>query len=226
MGFVIAGGAAATKANVGAEASSPLHVSHRPLSHGALGHYRWSGRQAIIAAQAANSVLFGLRNTGGNLIIPTRCTLKLLQIAAMTAAIEVNVEVRKFTKVDAWATNQVNRNTEVARKRSSNMAAAPGSAEIMSNTSAGAAAGMSGGTAATFDTGAIRFVPLWALLAMPTAGPAPSVVDDNVFDDVNGTHPFALAQNEGIGIRNVNLLGAAAGLALYIDISWAEVAAF
>lgn len=48
----------------------------------------------------------------------------------------------------------------------------------------------------------------------------------DAIDDVNGTHPFVLVQNEGIIIENRVLNATSYGIAWYIDFSWAEVAAF
>jgi hypothetical protein len=83
---------------------------------------------------------------------------------------------------------------------------------------------MTGGTL-TKDGASVGQLPKWLLAAQPTAGPIePSVLDN--FDDVNGTHPFVFAQNEGLIIENRVLLGAAAASVVYIDFSWAEVAAY
>jgi hypothetical protein len=200
-----------------------LNVVVRPLDHGSLGHYRVNHRCAIIAAQAANSRLFELRNSGTNVLIITRLLLKWMQTSTHTAAIEDSLDVYKctgFSGVDT--TNTV---TPVpTTKRTSGMTASPGGAQVRGVTIAGAAAGMTNGTL-TKDSSSIGQLPKWLLAAQPTAGPVePSVID--VFDDVNGTHPLVLAQNEGIIVENRVLLGAAAGSAVYIDCSWAEMAAF
>lgn len=197
-----------------------LNVRDKPLEYN-IGHYRVNHRCALIATQAANSRLFELRNTGTNLIIITRLLIKWLHTAAHTAAIEDSIDVFKctgFTAVDT--TNTV---TPTASAKRTSMTAAPGNAAIRGATVAGAAAGMTGGTL-TKDGGSIGQLPKWLLLAQPTAGLVdPTVVD--VFDDVNGTHPLTLVQNEGIEIENRVLLGAAAGSSVYIDCSFAEVAA-
>ena len=220
---VIEGGVSASLTGVGVEAFSPAHVALKPHSYGSLGHYRVSVRFGLVAAQAANSRLFTMRNAATNLIIPTRLTIKWLQTGAHTAAIVDSLDVFKvtgFTVVDT--TNTV---TPVpSAKRTSGMAAAPGGAAIRHVTIAGAAAGMTGGTM-TKDASAFYQIHQSLLLAVPTAGPVPTVFGD-VFDDVNGTHPFVFAQNEGFEIENRVLLGAAAGSEVIVDFSYLEVSAF
>jgi hypothetical protein len=202
---------------------SPLHSQQKPLSYGSLGHYRTNHRCLLVNTQAANSKLFEVRNTHAtNLIVPTRLVLKWMQTGTHTAAIEDSLDVYRvstFTAVDT--TNVVT--PGVTAKRAS-MAAGPGAAAIRGVTAAGAAAGMTGGTM-TKDATSVGQLPKWLLAAMPTAGPVePSVLD--VFDDVNGTHPFVFAQNEGLIVENRVLLGAAAASVVYIDFSWAEVATY
>jgi hypothetical protein len=196
-----------------------LNVRGMPLNHGAFGHYRVNHRFAIIAAQAANSRLFELRNTSSNLIILTRLNIRWLQTAAHTAAIEDSIDMFKctsFTAVDT--TNTV---TPVASAKRNGMAAAPGNVAIRGVTVAGAAAGMTGGTL-TKDGGSVAQLCRWLLAAVPTAG-------DNfdrereMLDDVNGTHPFSYGANEGFILENRVLLGAAAGSSVYVDLSYAEV---
>jgi hypothetical protein len=109
-------------------------------------------------------------------------------------------------------------------KRTNGMSGAPGNAQIRGVTVAGAAAGMTGGTLVKDGT-SIGQLPKWLTLAF--ADPQrldPTVLD--AFDDVNGTYPLVLAQNEGFIVENRVLLGAAAGSSVYIDFSWAEVAAY
>lgn len=213
-----------TVQEVGGTAFRAGHTHVKPLEYGSLGHYRVNHRFVLVATQAANSRLFEVRNSHAtNLIIPTRLVIKWFQTAAHTAAIEDSLDVFKctsFTAVDT--TNTVTPTASV--KRTTGMAAAPGNAVIRGVTATGVAGGMTGGTL-TKDGGSVVQLPQFLLLAQPTAGPVPPVILD-AFDDVNGTHPFAFAQNEGLIIENRVLLGAAASSSVYIDFSWAEVTAF
>lgn len=219
---VIEGGVSASLMGVGLEAANAGHFTLKPIPYGSLGHYRVNHRCAIVNTQAANSRLFSLRNTHAtNLIIPTRLVIKWLQLGAHTAAIEDSLDVFKVTGHTVIDTT--NTVTPVPSVKRGSMAAAPGAA-IRGVTIAGAAAGMTGGTLVK-DTSSIGQLPQWLLAALPTAGTLGVLTIDN-FDDVNGTHPFVFAQNEGFIIENRVLLGAAASSSVYIDFSFAEATAF
>jgi hypothetical protein len=201
-------------------ATGALHVVQKPIP-ASIGHYRVNHRAALIAAQAANSRLFEIRNTSAtNLIIPTRLILKWQLNAAHTAAIEDSLDVFKVTGFTAVDT--VNTVTPVPSLKRTSMGAT--TAAIRGVTVAGAAAGMTGGTLVK-DASSVGQLPQWLLAAVPTTSTVPYAVLD-VFDDVNGTSPFILVQNEGLIIENRVLLGAAAGSMVYIDFSYAEVTAY
>lgn len=207
-------------AEVGGTTFRGLHVHAKPLEYGALGHYRTSVRILSTAVQVANSRIFSIRNTHAtNLIIPTRLTLRAMQVAAGTAQ-ENSLDCYKvtgFTVVDT--TNTV---TPVSSVKRGSMAAYPGGAAIRHLTLAGNANGMTGGTL-TKDTQFFATLPYNVAAAIQTTsqwGPL------DCLDDVNGTHPFVLVQNEGIIIENRVLNVTSYGIAWYIDFSWAEVAAF
>jgi len=220
---VIEGGVSAALMGVGAESASPGHVTAKPIPYGALGHYRVNHRVAIVASQAANSRLFEVQNSSAtNLIIPTRLTIKWQHTSIHTAAIEDSLDVFKCTSFTAVDT--VNTVTPTTSRKRTSMAAAPGAANLRGVTIAGAAAGMTGGTL-TKDGGSIAQLPQWLLLAQPTTGTV-AVQFIDVFDDVNGTHPFVLAQNEGLIVENRVLLGLAAGSTVYIAFSWCEATAY
>jgi hypothetical protein len=214
-----------TIAEVGGTVFRSLNTNVKPIEYGALGHYRTSVRISSTAAQAANSRIFEIRNTHAtNLIIPTRMNIRAIQATAGTLQ-ENSLDVYKvtgFTVVDT--TNTVTPVSSV--KRGSTMAAFPGGAAVRHLTLAGAAAGMTGGTL-TKDTQFFATFPY-----MVTAGAATATYQPpqwgpyECFDDVNGTHPFVLVQNEGIIIENRVLNVTSMGIVWYIDFCWAEVAAF
>lgn len=217
------GGASGLLAGVGLEAASAVHATIKPIPHGVRGHYRTSIRLVIANAQAANSRIFEVRNpdTTGILIIPTRLEVRWIQTGAHTAAILDSLDLFKattFTAVDT--TNTVT--PTVSIKRTSGMTAAI--AAIRHVTVAGAAAGMTGGTL-TKDGNAAGSVPQFLLAAQPTAGTIVPMIKE-MLDDVNGTHPWVFAQNEGFEIENRVLLGAAAASEVYIDFSWCEATLF
>ena len=218
---VLEGGVSAALTGVGLEAASPLHVTNKPVPYGALGHYCSTVRFALVNSQAANSRLWQIRNTSAtNLIVVTRLEVRWQQTAAHTAAILDQLALYKltgFTAVDT--TNTV---TPTVSLRRTSMGAT--TAAIRHVTVAGVAAGMTGGTL-TKDTNAAMLLEQWLLLAQPTAGPVTPMTKD-LLDNANGTHPFVLVQNEGLGLENVVALGAAAGSSVTVDLSYAEVTAF
>lgn len=201
-------------------ATDGQHVWSRPIPTG-VGHYRVNHRFVLVAAQAANSRLFEIRNAHAtNIIIPTRLIIKWINSAAHTAIIEDSLDVYKltgFTVVDP--TNAV-----VLTPSSKRTTMGATSALVRGVTVAGAAAGMTGGTLVK-DASSVGQVPrIFNQAVMATTDTNPRIADvHDIFDDVNGTHPFALVLNEGIVIENRVLLGAAAGSSVYIDFSYAEV---
>jgi hypothetical protein len=81
---------------------------------------------------------------------------------------------------------------------------------------------MTGGTL-TKDGNAFASLPYNVAAAINTTtiwGPI------DCFDDVNGTHPFVFAQNEGLTVENRVLNVTSYGITWYIDFAWAEVTTF
>lgn len=194
-----------------------LRTSIKPVGYGSLGHYRATINVLSVAAQVAGARILVLRNNAANLIIPTRLTMRAVQVAAGTAqenAIDV-FKLTSFTTLDT--TNTVTPTVEV--KRVATMAAAPGGAQVRVSNAAG---GMTGGTSTT-STAAIGSLPYNVAAAIGTTsywGPT------EVFDDVNGTHPLVLAQNEGFVISNRTLNVTSYGIRWYFDLAWVETTAY
>jgi hypothetical protein len=207
-----------TVAEVGGSAFRALHVHVKPLEYGSLGHYKFAGRVLSTAAQAANARLLEMRNSAANFLVLTRLTLRALQVAAGTAQ-ENSIDCFRctgFTVIDS--TNTLTPALSV--KRTTGMAAAPGGAQVRILNPA--VAGMTGGTL-TKDGSAFATLPFNVAAAINTTtiwGPYDST------DDVNGTHPFVFAQNEGFEVENRVLNVTSYGIAWFFDLSVAEVAAF
>jgi hypothetical protein len=221
---VIEGGTTFSLQEVGLGPAMGAHVVTKPIPHGSLGHYRYSVRIISTAAQAANSRIFELRNTAANNIILTRLTLRAIQVAAGTLQ-ENSLDVFRctaFTAVDT--TNTVTPTTSV--KRTAGMAAFPGGAAPRHLTITGVAAGMTGGTL-TKDGNMFATFPYMVTAGVATATYQPPQWGPyDCVDDVNGTHPFVFAQNEGFIIENRVLNVTSMGIAWYIDVSWAEATAY
>jgi hypothetical protein len=217
-------GSSGTIAEVGGSAFKALHVHIKPLEYGALGHYRMTHRAVLAATQAANARLLELRNThASNLLVPTRFLIKLYQIAAGTAQMG-GLDIFKCTSFSAVdTTNTVTPTYSV--KRTTGMAVVGSSiAAIRGVTAAGAAAGMTGGTL-TKDGGAF-YQHTYAVAAAAGTNNAAIWGPYDIFDDVNGTHPWVYAQNEGFEVENRTLNTTSFGIEAIFDFSWAEVTAY
>jgi hypothetical protein len=200
----------------------PLHISNRPIPHGALGHYRTGVKLTMATTQAANSRLFEIRNTHAtNLIIPTRIAVRVMSSGTVTTPYMGEIGLWKltgFTAVDT--TNTV---TPTSSAKRSTMAAYPGSAAVRHNTIAGAAAGMTGGT---LVKDANQLASLFFNAGTFTTITSQSFFGEFLEGDIY-THPLVLAQNEGFEIENVVVgSGTANVIQVFIDVSWADVVAF
>jgi hypothetical protein len=220
MGIQIQG-ASGTIVEVGGTTFKAAHVHPKPLEYGALGHYRASVRISSASAQAALSRLLTLRNTGTNLIIPTRMTLRAVQVTAGTAQ-ENSIDVYKATSFTVTDTTNVASVTPSV-KRTSSMASSSGG-QLRTVTQTGVAAGSTGGTL-TLDSVPLATFPYMVSTTAATSNTGTWGPYD-AFDDVNGTHPIVLAQNEGIVLVNRVLNVTSYGIVWYLDICWAEVTAY
>lgn len=217
-----------TTAEVDGTSFRAQRVTVRPIDYNALGHYRVNHRCVLVATQAANSRLFEMRNTSATtLIVPTRLVIKWFSNSAHTAIIEDSLDVFKVTSFSAVDTTNTVTPTASVKRTTGMTVVGSAAAAIRGVTVAGAAAGMTGGTL-TKDGGSFAQFPLvLAQAVMATTDTLSRWFPQlDVFDDVNGTHPFVFAQNEGFIVENRVLLGAAAGSSVYIDFSWAEVSAY
>ena len=81
-------------AAVGSEAASALHVTQKPIPHGAGGHYRVTHRMALINLQGANSILYEFRNAHAtNRAVTTGLRVSLLQTGAHTGAVNTSIDM-------------------------------------------------------------------------------------------------------------------------------------
>jgi hypothetical protein len=204
----------------GEEAGKSLHVTPKPIP-ASIGAYRTAVVLTMATTQAANSRLFEVRNTSTNLVIPTRIRVGIMAAGTITTAYAAQLALFRCTSFTAVDT--ANTVTPVASvKRTTGMTAYPGNAAVRHVTLAGAAAGMTGGSLVK-DTQAVATAIAWVATAAATTMP----IYQELLDDVNGTHPLVLAQNEGFEIENVIVgSGTANVVQVIIDVSWAEATAF
>jgi hypothetical protein len=203
-------------------ANASLHTQIKPIPYGSLGHYRMSVRFALATSQNANSRLWEIRNSHAtNLIIPTRMEVSILPAGTITAAYRLELDLFKVTSFSAVDTTNTVTPSTPSSKRGATMAGTPG-AIFRHVTVAGAAAGMTGGTL-TKDAVAAGIAQCWVATAAATTIP----YRKEMLDDVNGTHPLVLGQNEGLELENVVAGSATANVVdVAIDFSWCETDAF
>lgn len=215
-----------TLLRVGGPTFMGAHAHLKPLDYsspgGNLGHYRTALRVVLSAAQAANSRLFEIRNTGSNLLVPTMIDVSVLPIGGVATAYWLALDLYRclsFSTVDTINTATPTSST----LRTSGMSAYPGNAQVRYLTPAGHAAGMTGGT---MTKEAFPLASLIAWMASVSATSQP-VVKQLLGDPARGAHPPVFAQNEGFVIENA-LAGSATTnqILMGIDISWAEVTAY
>lgn len=232
---VIEGGVSAALAGVGAQAQSSIHVEARPVSYGALGHYRIQTMTGTLAAALAAGTssaghVFAFRWADATrFAIVTKLKTRFLPLTPFTAA-----TLTDHTSFDAF----IARSYTVAH--SGGTAVTPTSNNAKMRTSMGASlvndiristtAALTNGTE-TFDA----FPFAQSLRKGNRINPAAATEEvimptfdgmDLDFSMGDGDHPIVLGQNEGIIIRNRTVWPAAGTGILTVLIAWAEVTAF
>lgn len=210
---------------VGLGVSVPLHTTDRPWPWKEFGqvqgHYRVVGRFNLVASQAAASNFWAFRvSNPRTVIVPTRYEVRWTQTGNVTAAIRHTTHLYKMRNFTAIPTG----NSQILTPSSKRTVMGPPTIECRCLVAAGASAGMSGGTGG--GVAPISQMDKWFLLTLDTAArPVPTVKE--MLDDVNGTHPFTLAQNEGLMLTNdqVAVFGAIHSSSMTVDFSYAEVLA-
>ncbi len=188
------------------------------------GHYRIA-RRFVPAGTTLAGILWTLRNpnNSGMLVVVERANLRLVQLAAPTAAIEDQFNLtfaRSYTVADTTGSVSI-APAAGQQKLRTNMGDA--TAEVRESN---VAAGASGGTK-TIDTDFMLVGGVFVSAAVAATGgfPAAEIFDYNP-PVGNGEYPIVLDANEGILIRNANALGAASGIILYFELEWSEIAAY
>lgn len=189
-----------------------------PLATNSKGHYRTTTFLNLPSTLAANARLFTFRNTGSNLLIPTRMTMRAVQSSAGTAQSAAISAIRCTGFSVSDTTNTATAAASVMSSRG-DMAASPGGAQLLVFN--GAVAGMTGGTL-TKDTNSLSILPITVTAAANTA-----LWQVEAFDGAAaGAHPLVLANNEGIVVENTFVNTTTYGVSLVIDFAWAEVGSF
>lgn len=195
-----------------------MSSSNLPLATNSKGHYRTSLTATLVSTLAANARVFTFRNTGSNLLIPTRLTMRAVQASAGTAQLAL-ISVIRCTGFSVSDTTNTASFTASVMSARGDMTAAPGGAQLLLYN--GAAAGMTGGTL-TKDTNSLSALPIAVTAAANT-----TLWQAEAFDGAAaGAHPLVIANNEGIVVENTFVNTTSYGVSLVIDFAWAEVGSF
>lgn len=228
---VIEGGVSAALLGVGAQAQSSGHFESRPITYGALGHYRVQRATGTLAAAlAANAVVYSFRwGDATRLAIITKIKTRFLPLTPFTAA----------TLTDHTSFDAVIGRTFTA-SHTGGTAITPAGNDAKMRTSMGTSlitdlriattAALAGGTI-TLDASPFaqslrkgnRVNP--AAATEETIQPTTDGMDID-FSMSDGDHPIVLAQNEGFVIRNRTVWPAAGTGILSVQVGWAEVTVF
>lgn len=189
-----------------------LRVSLKPNE--SLGWNSVGAQSGLLTAVVANGAVFSFRNLSANPIIIRRVGVGYLCSTAFTAAQKVDFSlmvVRAFTASDSGGTAIALTGNNTKHRTS---LGTPTSVDMRIATTAALTAGTK-----TLDTNTVGIVGAW----VPAAGTIINTAQDNLLSHSAGDHPIVLAQNEGINIQNLTLMGATGVGTLYVNIEFAEV---
>lgn len=217
---VIEGATSGALQEVGVAASSPSHVTAKPIPYGSLGSYKLATTVALVATQAANGTLFSFRWADATrLCLVQFVRLAINQTSAATATIMPSYQcfvARSFTASDSVGT-AITLTGNNMKKRTS-----MGTTLVTDIRKSAVAAGLTVGTR-TLDA-----EPFLELLTNSTITTPNATTYQETFDGTSAQdHPIVLAQNEGIIVRGPTVVFGAAGTAnLQVTIAWTEVTAY
>jgi hypothetical protein len=203
-------------------ATRAMRVTPRYVDYGSLGHYQISRRFAPAASTTAGNLWTFRWTDATRFAVLTLLRLKVIQVAAPTAAIEdiFNAKIaRGYTLADTTGSGSIAPAASMQKMRTS---MGNSLAEVRESS---AAAGASGGTK-TVDGDAFATGSVWVTAALGSLLYAPQTVLEYKPDMAAGECPIILAQNEGILVANTNSFGTASGIILHFQLAWAEVAAY
>lgn len=231
----IEGGTSGALVGVGAQAASPLHVEARPVSYGALGHYRIHAQTGTLAAALAAGTasaghVFAFRWADATrLAVITKLKTRFLPLTPFTAATLTDHSSFDAYIVRSYTASHAAGTALTPTSNSAKMRASMGTS-LVTDVRISTTAALTNGTE-TFDA----FPFAQSLRKGNRVNPAAATEEvvmptfdgmDLDFSMGDGDHPIVLAQNEGIVIRNRTVWPAAGTGLLSVLIAWAEVTAF
>lgn len=206
-------GSTGTIAEVGGTIQRAMRVANRPVE--AMAWNSVGVPTGLVTVAAAGGALFSLRNTGANLILVRRAGIGLIMTTAFGAAqrIEYGLGVaRNWTVADSGGTPLSFASSNTDRKGSLSIP----NVEARVATTAGLTAGTR-----TKDANYQSIVSSWVAAAIGNVSLPPPL--DNLLYNDPGSHPIILANNEGIVIDNIVLMGATGVGIAYINVEFCEV---
>lgn len=227
---VIEGGTSGLLAETGAAAAVAMHVTSKPVPHGALGHYRIAATTGTLpAALAASAQVFYLRWTDATrFCVITRCKVSFQTLTPFTAATltDFGFDLFKATSVSAGGLGTDLGALVKTRMRTTGMGAslldAAGLMRISTNAALTALT--------TLDATAIAQSLGDPNQTNPAGGTEEPRVNDPTLlfhpDVASGEHPLVLGQNEGLVVRNRTVWPAAGTGIVQVELSWSEVTAY
>lgn len=215
MGWKLTGGASGIDADVDTTFKA-LRISIRPAE--VSGWYSVGARSGAATTVAAAGAVFSLRQLASTLLIVRRLGVGYIGTSGFTAAQELAyalVVARAFSASDTGGT-AIALTGSNAKMRTS--LGTPTSVDARIATTAALTAGTK-----TLDSTPLSITGSWA---PTTAGVvlAPSL--NNLLSHDAGDYPLVLAQNEGLNVQNVLVMGAGGAGTIYVSLELCESAAY
>lgn len=219
-------GLSGTQAEVGPFASSPLHITAKPLPHNGLGHYSWGGFTGILpAALAANSEIFQFRWTDATRFAVIR-RLRISAVVSTTffaAGVPIQIDLVKAT---AWSGQGTGGTAVTLGTNNKRRTAGMGSSLVAAGDIRIATTAALGAGTKTLDGNSLAAIaaagPITASLNGTIIQPGYTLFEAEVGD---AGHPLVLAANEGYVLRSV-AVPATGTWTVSVDHDWAEVTAY
>lgn len=196
----------------------------RPMDHGSLGHYVWSGFTGILpAALAANSEIFQFRWASANVAVIRRVKISAsVSTTFFAAGVPVQIDLIRSSSWTVAGTGgtSITPGAEM-RKRSTMGNSSLNAGDMRIATTAALGAGTK-----TLDT--------YPRATLAAAGPITASTNGLIIppgtvlfeaNPANGDYPMVLAQNEGFSVRSVAVPATGTWTAA-ISVEWAELASY
>lgn len=232
---IIEGGVSATLLGIGAQTQASAHFESRPISYGALGHYRIQGISGTMAAALAAGTataghVFAFRwGDATRLAVITKFKVRFQPLTPFTAATLTDHTSFDAFIVRAYTASHTGQTALTPVGNDAKMRTSMGTS-LVTDIRISTTAALTAGTH-TFDAFPFarslrkgnRVNP--AAATEETIQPTTEGMDID-FSMADGDHPITLAQNEGIVVRNRTVWPAAGTGIISVLIGWAEVTAF